>query len=40
MRIANLSGRAHLVVDGRLVDVGRVSGGRLPADPMALIASL
>lgn len=40
MRIANLSGRAHLVVDGRLVDVERASGGRLPADPMALIDSL
>lgn len=40
MRIANVSGRAHLVVDGRLVDVENASGGRLPADPMALIASL
>ncbi|MCL4289594.1 MAG: fumarylacetoacetate hydrolase family protein [Thermoleophilia bacterium] len=40
MRIANLSGRAHLVVDGRLVDVERASGGRLPADPMALIPAL
>ena len=38
MRIANVSGRAHLVVDGRLVDVERASGGRLPADPMALSA--
>lgn len=40
MRIANVSGRAHLVVDGRLVDVEKASGRRLPADPMALIASL
>jgi 2-keto-4-pentenoate hydratase/2-oxohepta-3-ene-1,7-dioic acid hydratase in catechol pathway len=40
MRIANVSGRAHLVVDGRLVDVERASGGRLPADPMALIPAL
>lgn len=40
MRIANLSGRAHVVVDGRLVDVERASGGRLPADPMALIPAL
>jgi 2-keto-4-pentenoate hydratase/2-oxohepta-3-ene-1,7-dioic acid hydratase in catechol pathway len=40
MKIANLSGRAHLVVDGRLVDVERASGGRLPADPTALMATL
>ncbi|MCC6224664.1 MAG: fumarylacetoacetate hydrolase family protein [Thermoleophilia bacterium] len=40
MRIANLFGRAQLVVDGRLVDVERASGGRLPADPMALIPRL
>jgi 2-keto-4-pentenoate hydratase/2-oxohepta-3-ene-1,7-dioic acid hydratase in catechol pathway len=40
MRIANVSGRAHLVADGRLVDVERSSGGRLPADPMALIGAL
>ena len=40
MRLANVSGRAHLVVDGRLVDVERASGGRLPADPMAIIAQL
>jgi 2-keto-4-pentenoate hydratase/2-oxohepta-3-ene-1,7-dioic acid hydratase in catechol pathway len=40
MKIANVSGRAHLVADGRLVDVEQASGGRLPADPMALIASL
>jgi 2-keto-4-pentenoate hydratase/2-oxohepta-3-ene-1,7-dioic acid hydratase in catechol pathway len=40
MKIANVSGRAHLVVDGRLVDVEKASGGRLPADPMALIEQL
>lgn len=40
MRLANRNGRAHLVVDGRLVDAEKASGGRLPADPMALIASL
>ncbi len=40
MKIANLSGKAHLVVDGRLVDVEKASGGRLPADPMTLIGSL
>jgi 2-keto-4-pentenoate hydratase/2-oxohepta-3-ene-1,7-dioic acid hydratase in catechol pathway len=40
MKIANVSGRAHLVADGRLVDVAQASGGRLPADPMALISML
>jgi 2-keto-4-pentenoate hydratase/2-oxohepta-3-ene-1,7-dioic acid hydratase in catechol pathway len=40
MKIANVSGRAQLVVEGRLVDVERASGGRLPADPMAVIADL
>jgi 2,4-didehydro-3-deoxy-L-rhamnonate hydrolase len=40
MKIANLSGRAHLVVDGSLVDVEKASGGRLPADPMDVIPRL
>jgi 2,4-didehydro-3-deoxy-L-rhamnonate hydrolase len=40
MRLANVQGRAALVLDGRLVDVERASGGRLSADPMALIPSL
>jgi 2-keto-4-pentenoate hydratase/2-oxohepta-3-ene-1,7-dioic acid hydratase in catechol pathway len=40
MRIANISGKAHVVADGRLVDVEQASSGRLPADPMALIAQL
>ncbi len=40
MKIANISGRAHLVVEGKLVDVEHASGGRLPSDPMALIPRL
>ena len=40
MKIANVDGRAHLALDSRLIDVEKASGGRLPADPMALIASL
>ncbi len=40
MKIANLNGRAQLVVEGKLVDVEQASGGRLPADPMALIPRL
>lgn len=40
MKIANVAGRAHLVVDDRLVDVEQASGGRLPADPTALVATL
>ena len=40
MKIANLSGRAHIVVDGRLVDVEKASGGRLPAEPMDVIPRL
>jgi 2-keto-4-pentenoate hydratase/2-oxohepta-3-ene-1,7-dioic acid hydratase in catechol pathway len=40
MKLANLSGRAQLVVDGRLVDVEKASGGKLPADPTALIGAL
>jgi 2,4-diketo-3-deoxy-L-fuconate hydrolase len=38
MRLANLDGRAAAVIDGRVVDVEEASGGRLPADPMALVA--
>ena len=33
MKIANVSGRAQLVVDGKLVDVEAASGGRLPVRP-------
>jgi 2-keto-4-pentenoate hydratase/2-oxohepta-3-ene-1,7-dioic acid hydratase in catechol pathway len=40
MRLANVQGRAAVVLDGRLADVEQASGGRLPADPMALIAQL
>jgi 2,4-didehydro-3-deoxy-L-rhamnonate hydrolase len=40
MKIANVSGRAHLVVDGRLVDVEKASGRRFPADPTALVSTL
>ena len=40
MRLANVAGRAALIVDGRTVDVERASGGRLPSDPMAVIARL
>lgn len=36
MRIANLSGRLVLVVDGLAVDVERASGGRFTADPQAV----
>lgn len=36
MRMANLDGRATLVVDGRAVDVERASGGSLSSDPMQL----
>ncbi len=37
MRMANLAGRAHLVAGDRSVDVARASGGRFPADPMAVL---
>jgi 2,4-didehydro-3-deoxy-L-rhamnonate hydrolase len=40
MRLANLDGRAHAIVDGRLVDVEQASGGELPADPMELVGRL
>ncbi|MFI7277356.1 fumarylacetoacetate hydrolase family protein [Streptomyces sp. NPDC049879] len=36
MRIANLSGRLVLVVDGLAVDVETASGGRFAADPQAV----
>ncbi|MEU2676702.1 fumarylacetoacetate hydrolase family protein [Streptomyces sp. NPDC007107] len=36
MRIANLSGRLVLVVDGLAVDVEEASGGRFAADPQAV----
>ncbi|OPC76994.1 fumarylacetoacetate hydrolase [Embleya scabrispora] len=36
MRIANLSGRPVLIVDGKAVDVERACNGRFPADTQAL----
>lgn len=33
MKIANVSGRLHLVRNGRVLDVGKASGGRFPAEP-------
>ncbi|MGW3561240.1 fumarylacetoacetate hydrolase family protein [Streptomyces sp. NPDC000963] len=36
MRIANLSGRLALIVDGRAVDVEEASDGRFAADPQAV----
>ena len=36
MRLANVGGRATIVVDGRAVDVERAGDGRLGADPMLL----
>lgn len=36
MRLANLAGRATVVVDGRAVDVERASGSSLGSDPMLL----
>jgi 2-keto-4-pentenoate hydratase/2-oxohepta-3-ene-1,7-dioic acid hydratase in catechol pathway len=36
MRVANLDGRAVLVIDDGLVDVASASNGSLPADPQAL----
>ncbi|MFC1435724.1 fumarylacetoacetate hydrolase family protein [Streptacidiphilus sp. N1-3] len=36
MRIANLSGRLSLIVDGLAVDVEQASGGRFAADPQAV----
>jgi 2-keto-4-pentenoate hydratase/2-oxohepta-3-ene-1,7-dioic acid hydratase in catechol pathway len=40
MRICNASGRAAVVIDGRVVDAEKASGGTLPADPMALLSAL
>lgn len=36
MRLANLDGRAVIVLDGRAVDVEQASDGRLSSDPMVL----
>jgi 2-keto-4-pentenoate hydratase/2-oxohepta-3-ene-1,7-dioic acid hydratase in catechol pathway len=40
MRLVNLDGRAAVLVDGRLVDIDRASGGRLPSDPMEALKCL
>ena len=37
VRLANVKGRASVLLGGRLVDVERASGGRFPADPMAAV---
>ena len=39
IRLASVNGHAHLVRGDRMLDLERVSGGRLPADPMAVLAS-
>ena len=38
IRVANLAGRASLVVGKRIVDVQRASGGRFDSDPMTVYA--
>jgi 2,4-diketo-3-deoxy-L-fuconate hydrolase len=38
VRLANVQGRASVVVGGGVVDVERASGGRFTADPMAVLA--
>jgi 2-keto-4-pentenoate hydratase/2-oxohepta-3-ene-1,7-dioic acid hydratase in catechol pathway len=40
VRLANVNGRAAVVVDGRAVDVEHATGGELPSDPMALVGRL
>jgi len=37
MRLANVGGRAAIIVDGRVVDVASGSDGTLGSDPMALV---
>jgi 2,4-didehydro-3-deoxy-L-rhamnonate hydrolase len=37
MRVANVQGRAHIVVDGEVVDVAAASADRFPADPLELL---
>lgn len=39
LRLVNRAGRAALLVDDRVADLERVSGGKLPSDPMAAIAA-
>lgn len=40
MRIANLQGRAMVVMDDHLIDIERASGGKLPSDPMIVLTRL
>ena len=40
MKLANIGGRAHVVVDEHVVDVESASGGALSSDPMAHVGSL
>lgn len=37
MRLGNVAGRSHIVVDGGVVDVAAASAGRFPADPLELL---
>jgi 2,4-diketo-3-deoxy-L-fuconate hydrolase len=37
MRVANVQGRAHIVVDGEVVDIAAASADRFPADPLELL---
>jgi len=36
MRLANLAGRAVLLVDGKAVDLARASGGQFGPDPQSI----
>ena len=40
MKLASIAGCAHVVANGRLVDIESASGGELSSDPMAHIGSL
>lgn len=40
MKLANVDGRAGLVIDDRFVDVEQASGGRLPSDPMGVLTRM
>jgi 2-keto-4-pentenoate hydratase/2-oxohepta-3-ene-1,7-dioic acid hydratase in catechol pathway len=40
MKIANVDDRAMAVVDGRLIDIERASGGKLPSDPMLVLTRI
>lgn len=40
MKIANLNGRAMVVLNGQLIDIERASGGSLPSDPMEILTRL